>query len=91
MDVLKYKNYVGSIEFSDEDNCYVGQVMGMRSCIAYEGETIDELRTDFETAIDDYLRLCKNYNHVPELPKIESEPKKSFFSQLGKSVAAAML
>ncbi len=41
---LKYKGYVGSVEYSEEDNCLFGKVIGMsKDCITYEGTTIDEL------------------------------------------------
>lgn len=56
---LKYKGYVGSVEYSEDDNCLFGKVLGMsKDCITYEGETIADLRTDFEGAVDDYIVSC---------------------------------
>lgn len=56
MKQLKYKDYTGSVEFSYEDNCFFGKVQGLHgTLISYEGSTIDELRADFEGAVDDYL------------------------------------
>ena len=53
MDYLEYKGYKGSVEYSREDNCLVGKVQGMgKDLIAYEGQTLDELRQDFEAGID---------------------------------------
>lgn len=53
MDYLEYKGYKGSVEYSREDNCLVGKVQGMgKDLIAYEGQTLDELRQDFEAAIE---------------------------------------
>lgn len=62
MGQLKYKGYTGSVEYSEEDNCLYGKVLGLRKdCITYEGETISELKSDFEGAIDDYLaNLCED-------------------------------
>ncbi len=69
MDVLKYKDYIGSIEFSIEDNCFFGQVLGLdKSGVTYLGNTVEELREDFEGAVDDYLALCKDRNCEPEKP-----------------------
>ena len=60
MGYLKYKGYTGSVEYSEEDNCLFGKVQGMsKDAITYEGTTIEELRQDFEGAIDDYLALCE--------------------------------
>lgn len=56
MGYLKYKGYTGSVDFSDEDNCLFGKVQGLNgTLISYEGMTVEEIRKDFEGAIDDYL------------------------------------
>jgi predicted HicB family RNase H-like nuclease len=73
MDKLEYKGYFGSIEYSKEDNCLYGKVLGMqRNLISYEGNTASELEEDFIGAIDTYLEHCnqkgikprKSYNGV---------------------------
>ena len=52
MGQLKYKGYAGSVEYNEEDNCLFGKVLGLKKdCITYEGETISELKSDFEGAI----------------------------------------
>ena len=60
MDNLEYKGYKGSVEYSKEDNCLFGKVQGMsKALILYEGQTLDELRKDFEDGIDSYIEGCK--------------------------------
>ena len=60
MGLLKYKGYTGSVDNSEEDNCLYGKVLGMsKNMITYEGQDVNELRKDFEGAIDDYLIVCK--------------------------------
>lgn len=58
---MTYKGYIGSIEISEEDNCLFGKVLDLPNdtLLSYEGETVAELRKDFETTIDDYLIYCK--------------------------------
>jgi Uncharacterized protein encoded in hypervariable junctions of pilus gene clusters len=57
---LKYKGYIGSVEYSEDDNCLFGKVLGMnKALISYEGATVDELKADFEEAIDSYLDICE--------------------------------
>lgn len=51
MDVMAYKGYTGSIEFSAEDNVYFGKIIGIRSLISYEGETAKELLEDFHRSV----------------------------------------
>ena len=69
MDYLEYKGYKGSVEYSKADNCLVGKVLGMSGdLIAYEGNTIDELRQDFEAGIDSYLEACEADGVKPNIP-----------------------
>ena len=56
--VMKYKDYIGSVEFSEEDQIFYGKVLGIHSLISYEGESAKELIQDFHEAVDDYLELC---------------------------------
>jgi len=56
METLKYKGYSGTIEYSEEDNCLFGKVIGMnKNIITYEGKTVEELKVDFESGVDLYL------------------------------------
>ena len=60
MDFLEYKGYKGSVEYSKEDNCLFGKVQGMsKALILYEGNTLEELRKDFEDGVDSYLEAYK--------------------------------
>ena len=36
---IEYKGYVGSVEFSQEDGVFFGNVMGLRALLSYEGST----------------------------------------------------
>ena len=67
MNTLNYKGYIGSIEVSEVDNCLYGQVLDLPkdTMLTYEGETIKQLRKDFEDAIDDYLNLCQEEGIEP--------------------------
>lgn len=67
-DLLSYKNYNGTIEYSDEDGCFFGKVMGVNSLISYEGSSLQELESGFEEAVDDYLQHCKAKGLEPEQP-----------------------
>lgn len=63
---LKYKNYMGSVEYSAEDDCLFGKVIGIRGLISYEGNSLDELKKDFHQAVDDYLQMCIKEKKQPE-------------------------
>ena len=69
MGKLHYKGYTGSIEYSEEDNSFYGMVLGLRKDgISFEGNTADELKKDFEEAVDYYLDSCKSRGKTPETP-----------------------
>lgn len=64
---LRYKGYLGTIDYSEEDNILFGKVIGMsRDAITYEGATVDELKADFKAAIDSYLALCDENGVEPQ-------------------------
>jgi len=64
--LIEYKGYVGSVEFSQEDELFYGKVQGIRSLISYEGTNAAELMADFHAAVDDYLDLCQEEGKEPE-------------------------
>ena len=64
--VMEYKGYVGSVEFSEKDSVFFGKVQGIRSLISYEGTNAKELVSDFHEAVDDYLSLCEEEGTSPE-------------------------
>ena len=66
--IIQYKGYVGSVEFSENDNVLFGKVQSIRSLISYEGTTVQELLDDFHGAVDDYLALCAEEGIEPEVP-----------------------
>ncbi len=69
---LEYKGYQGSIEFSLEDNCLHGRVLGISAGISYEGSTLEELEVDFRNGIEDYFAYCKDKGIKPQKPNLGS-------------------
>ncbi len=64
--LIEYKGYVGSVEFSQEDELFYGKVQGIRALISYQGTDATELIEDFHAAVDDYLELCEKEGKEPE-------------------------
>lgn len=67
-ETFKYKGFDGSMEFSQEDECLVGEVLFVRSKIIYIGETYAELKAAFHEAVDAYLQHCEEKGISPEKP-----------------------
>ena len=69
--VMAHRNYVGTVEFSEDDDVYFGRVLLMvdindnhhvhpvRDLVAYEGKDISSLGKNFTEAVDDYIETCK--------------------------------
>lgn len=66
--LLSYKNYNGTVEYSKEDSCLFGKVVGIKSILSYEGGSVQELEQDFQNVIDEYLADCKERSVEPEQP-----------------------
>lgn len=65
---LQYNDYIGSIEYSKEDNMFYGKVLYINDTILFEGETIKKLVKDFEEGVDHYLAVCKAEGVEPNKP-----------------------
>lgn len=63
---MKYKGYVGTVEYSDEDECFYGKVLGVNGLITFEGKSVSELKQAFHMMLDEYLEDCKNAGIEPD-------------------------
>lgn len=63
---MNYKNYTGTVEYSSEDDCLYGKVLGVRGLLSYEGKSVVELKEDFHHAVDEYLTFCQQKGIKPE-------------------------
>ena len=78
---MKYKDYYGSVEFSDEDNILFGRIIGINDRITYDGENVNSLRTSFKEAVDGYLETCL---------EIGKDPEKSYKGTFNVRIAPAL-
>ena len=44
---MRYKGYIGKVEFDDEASVFHGEVINTRDVITFEGKTVSELRKAF--------------------------------------------
>lgn len=68
MSTMTYDGFAARVEYSEEDGCFVGHIAGIRDVIGFHGESVSELRTAFEEAVDDYLTTCKKLGQEPNKP-----------------------
>jgi predicted HicB family RNase H-like nuclease len=66
--ILEYKGYLGSVEFSAEDKCLFGKLEFITDLILFEGQSVEEIRIAFEEAVNAYIELCKAEEKEPDQP-----------------------
>lgn len=65
---LKFKGYTGTVEFDADDRIFHGRLMGLADIITFEGASVSELEKDFRSAVEEYLKTCKEIGRLPEKP-----------------------
>lgn len=69
INTMEYKGYIALIEYSAEDECLIGHVVGITDRLGFHGESIAEITLAFHNVLDNYLNLCAKTGKVPEQPK----------------------
>ena len=65
-DAIKYKEYLGSVHFSAEDEVFYGKIEGVDDLVTFEGETVKELTEAFHFMVDEHIKDCEAENIAPE-------------------------
>lgn len=47
MIAMTCKGYTARFEYSDEDGCFVGHLIGMRDIVGFDATTVKQLQTRF--------------------------------------------
>lgn len=57
--VLIYKDFIGSVNYSTDDNVFYGKVEGINDLVTFEGTSVQELREAFEYMINEHIKDCE--------------------------------
>lgn len=68
MNTMTYKGYTARIEFDERDAILIGRILGIADVIGFHGDTVAELRSAFEEAVEDYLHACAQVGKSPMKP-----------------------
>ncbi len=55
---IEYKNYIGSVEYSNEDKCFFGKLEMIDDLVTFEANNTDELEQNFQASVDEYIQTC---------------------------------
>jgi predicted HicB family RNase H-like nuclease len=64
--LMKYNGYHAKIEFDQEDEIFIGHVLGINDSINFHGQSVAELTEEFHNAIENYLSYCEQAGKEPE-------------------------
>jgi len=66
--ILSYKGYTGSVEYSEEDEIFYGKIEFITDSVLYEGSSVEELKRNFQEAVEDYIEACSEIGKEPQKP-----------------------
>jgi len=64
--MLRHKDFFGSVEYSADDDCFFGKIIGTTDLVTFEGDSVNSLKIAFHEAVEDYLILCKEVGKEPQ-------------------------
>ena len=65
MNVMRHGPYVAKIEYSDEEEAFIGSVVNSRDVIAFVGNSVQELEKEFAETITEHEAFCKEQGLDP--------------------------
>ncbi|EQA34832.1 HicB family protein [Leptospira inadai serovar Lyme str. 10] len=60
-DILSYKDFIGSVHYSDEDEIFYGKLEEIDDLVTFEGKSVSELKKSFKDTVEDYISLCSKH------------------------------
>lgn len=71
MEIIKYKDFIGSVEISRQGHEFIvhGKILFINDLVTYEADKPENIEGEFHAAVDDYINTCRN---------LGIEPHKSF-------------
>lgn len=68
MKAMSHRGYAARIEFDAEDEIFTGRVAGIRDIVGFHADNVEELKSAFHEAVDDYLATCEAVGKEPQKP-----------------------
>jgi len=65
-DYIRYNDYLGTVQYSAEDEVFYGKLEGINDLVTFEGESVSELQAAFRQAVDEYVMICQETGKEPE-------------------------
>ncbi len=66
--MMKYKGYIGIVEYDADARILHGEVAGLRDVITFQADSATGIEKAFRESVDDYLDFCRKRREKPEKP-----------------------
>ena len=66
MNIVKYKGYIGTVEYSPDDKVLYGKIEHINDLVTFEAKTANDLEKNFRATVDDYIETCRQLNKEPQ-------------------------
>ena len=66
--MMKYKGYIGAVDFDPEIDLFHGRVININDVITFYGASVTELREEMQRSIEGYFEFCREQGKIPEKP-----------------------
>lgn len=58
--MLKYKGFIGSVNYSADDHIFFGKIEGINDLVTFEGSTVEELENAFHDMVNMHIEDCRH-------------------------------
>jgi predicted HicB family RNase H-like nuclease len=65
---MRYKGYVGEVEYEPQAKLLHGDVAGLRDVITFQADSASDIEEAFRESVDDYLAFCRERGEKLERP-----------------------
>jgi len=59
MNTIRYKDYIGMIEYDEDMEMFHGRVANIRDVVSFYGKSVSELKAEMKKSVDEYIAFCK--------------------------------
>ena len=63
---LNYKGLTARVEFSADDNLFVGRLIGTDEIVVFQGSCVEELKNSMREMVELYLETCEKKGKTPQ-------------------------
>ena len=63
---MTYRGYTAVVEYSAEDGCLVGRLVGITDLVGFHGSSIREVKRNLRLAVNHYIRSCEAVGKSPQ-------------------------